>query len=114
MKYLAKLHLNWADEIDFTGFAIVDEHAYSTYISQLKELAKRDYDVRIWFGTNEDELYTPDQLLQAIIFTPLTDAEVEVLTRLDINDNIVQEIMEEVDDQYRTMIYDEGGDPDED
>lgn len=85
MKILLVYQDNWADEIDFESYCIMDVTEWEALKAKMfAEEAAGDRDgVSVCFGTNEDNEYdSVEDLLEHVDERPITDAEAEVLERL--------------------------------
>lgn len=78
--YLVKGEINWADEIDFDGYVIVDEETFKSDREVLETLVNEypDYEQEVSCGTNEEITISPGEVLAELHSAiPLSDSEYE-------------------------------------
>lgn len=63
--FLVKGEINWADEIDFDGYVIVDEETFKSDREVLETLVNKypDYEQEVGCGTNEEVTISPKEVL---------------------------------------------------
>ena len=85
--YLVKGEINWADEIDFDGYVIVDEETFKSDREVLETLMDEypNYEQEVSCGTNEDINISPEDVLAELDDAiPLSDSEYETFDRYDL------------------------------
>lgn len=79
--YLCTYDDNWADEMDITGFCVVDEEGKEAMIRGIKVTYKDGGSIS--FGTNEDNEYDDaDDVLATVSFKQISKAEYNTINRL--------------------------------
>ncbi len=75
---------NWADEMDIEGTRLMTE---ADWDKMQKGFAKRDYPYEMGIGTNEEvEFTSAEDVMSKLTVYPLTEEEMDVLVRLDLDD----------------------------
>lgn len=70
---------DWADECNYPGFEVMTSEKWEEY---KKEVLARD-NINWYFGTNEcNEYRNPQELLDQITVTPISDSQAEVVHQL--------------------------------
>jgi len=84
MKILLVYQDNWADEIDFKSYRIMDVDAWEALKAKMfADEASGDGSTSVCFGTNEENEYdSVEDLLKRITETTISDEDAEVLERL--------------------------------
>jgi len=71
---------NWADEMDVSGFAVMEKKDWNKY---KKFLSNHDKEFTFYIGTNEEiEYENGKELLSEISVTPITDEQCKVIEDL--------------------------------
>lgn len=103
-KYVAKLHDNWADEMDIDTACIVDEE----YMNEFNDAVEKhpDLEIGICYGTNEDSYATAREIQDKISFMEITPEEIKVLKKFGLDkmgqysarpDYIMDNVLDECD-----------------
>ena len=72
---------NWADECDFYGFKVMKRSEWDNHVKAIKALPDTK-EIRIGYGTNEDEHYTKEGYLELFNVKDVADEEIVILQRL--------------------------------
>lgn len=75
--YLVKWRGNWADEIDFVGYSILDEFEVEEFKKVFK--GNKKY-ITIYFGTNEESDFTCDRYFSECEFIKLPEEVVSFVS----------------------------------
>lgn len=75
--YLVTFDFNWADEADFSGFAIYTEEQWKV-IEELRNKIKDDKRITLCFGTNEDQEYSGKDFKEFFEPIEITEEEAQV------------------------------------
>ena len=76
--FLVKIELNWADEIDFNGFEIIN----GAERKEFEQLCAEGYDgMSIGWGTNEDGEYDSSDFESAVEYEKISEADKKVFER---------------------------------
>lgn len=98
--YLIDTTVDWADEMDVHGFAIMDKKQYKNVRKYVKE-QDEDWCLDIYLGTNEDTELTKDEVLDMLGDAErISEEEAEFLMDKvgQCEHNIFEDIMEPDED----------------
>lgn len=84
--YIAKVEIDWADEILFHFTEVLDEDQKKEWDELLKKWRAvcPEKRVRVSFGTNEDGEYSLKEVAKAVKLQQISEEEYEVLRKLDL------------------------------
>lgn len=99
-RYLIDTTVDWADEMDVHGFAIMTKEQYKTVRKYVKE-QDEDWCLGVYLGTNEDTELTKDEVLDMLGDAErISEEEAEFLMDKvgQCEHNIFEDIMEPDED----------------
>lgn len=79
---LVTFNYNWAYEIDFEGFALLNEQKCKNLENAIDKYFKNNATVNLYFGSNEDGEFTKDDILDGMTISDITDTEYNTLYNL--------------------------------
>ncbi len=84
--YIARVEINWADEIDFSFMSVVDEDTKRYFNELINRWRKEapDEELYVSFGSNESGEYSVDYIDEAVDFQAITEEDRQTLERLKL------------------------------
>lgn len=110
--YIARVEINWADEIDFSFMSVVDEDTKCYFHELINKWRKEapDEELYVGFGSNESGEYSVDSIDEAVSFQEITEEDYQTLERLHLTrvgrDRLgwmmddMEEMLESTEDDY--------------
>ena len=107
MKAVIRFSTNWQDEIDFHSMIIIDEEKGMDLMEKLSVLKeKSSLPAKIlFFGTNEYDTYTFQEITSCMKIRTISDKEAEILDPyLCFTEDLILKVFDLIDEWYEEEV----------
>jgi len=117
--YIARVEINWADEINFSFMSVVDEDTKCYFHELINRWQKEapDEELYVGFGSNESGEYSVDDIDEAVDFQEITEEDYKTLERLhltQVGSDRLGWMMDDIEEMLESTEDDEDDDEEED
>lgn len=116
--YIARVEINWADEINFSFMSVVDEDTKCYFHELINRWQKEapDEELYVGFGSNESGEYSVDDIDEAVDFQEITEEDYQTLERLhltQVGSDRLGWMMDDIEEMLESTEDDEDDDDEE-
>lgn len=107
MKAVIRFSTNWQDEIDFHSMIIIDEEKGMDLMEKLSVLKEKNFlpAKTLFFGTNEYETYTFEEITSCMKIRTISDEEAEILAPyLCLTEDLILKVFDLIDEWYEEEV----------